>query len=185
MDILPGMVERAKERARDENVIERVDFKVGNAQKLPMDEGLFDVVLGEFITGLVDDKERAVREYVRVAKPGGTIGLNEGTWLQSQPPPELEEFLKKTVGFRGTLLTSEEWMELLERYGVKNLLVRTYKADSLSNPKEDIKDLVRTLPKVVYSLIRRPMFREFLKMSRDVPGNLLDYFWYGLYVGQT
>jgi hypothetical protein len=55
----------------------------------------------------------------------------------------------------------------------------------LSNPKEDIKDLVRTLPKVVYSLIRRPMFREFLKMSRDVPGNLLDYFWYGLYVGQT
>jgi arsenite methyltransferase len=185
VDILPGMVERAKERARDENVIERVDFKVGNAQKLPMDEGLFDVVLGEFITGLVDDKERAVREYVRVAKPGGTIGLNEGTWLQSQPPPELEEFLKKTVGFRGTLLTSEEWMELLERYGVKNLLVRTYKADSLSNPKEDIKDLVRTLPKVVYSLIRRPMFREFLKMSRDVPGNLLDYFWYGLYVGQT
>ena len=90
MDILPGMVERAKERARDENVIERVDFKVGNAQKLPMDEGLFDVVLGEFITGLVDDKERAVREYVRVAKPGGTIGLNQGTWMQSQPPPELE-----------------------------------------------------------------------------------------------
>ena len=76
-------------------------------------------------------------------------------------------------------------MELLERCGVKNLLVRTYKADSLSNPKEDIKDLVRTLPKVVYSLIRRPMFREFLKMSRDVPGNLLDYFWYGFYVRQT
>jgi hypothetical protein len=125
-----------------------------------------------------------VREYARVAKPGGTIGLNEATWLQTPPPPELTEFLRKTVGFRETLLTSEEWMELLESCGVKGLQVRTYKADSLSNPKEDIKDLVRTLPKVVHSILRQPMFREFLKMSVGVPRNLLDYFGYGLYVGQ-
>ena len=184
VDILPGMVERAKERARAEDIVEIVDFKVGDAQELPLGDGLFDVVLGEFITGLVDDKERAIREYVRVAKPGGTIGLNEGTWLQTPPPPELMEFLGKTVGFRGTLLTPEEWVELLESCGVKGLRTRTYKADSLSNPKEDIKDLVRTLPKVVYSLLRRPTFREFLKMSVGVPGNLLDYFGYGLYVGQ-
>jgi ubiquinone/menaquinone biosynthesis C-methylase UbiE len=75
------MVERAKERARAEGVTGSVEFKVGDAQNLPLGDDLFDIVLGEFITGLVDDKESAVSEYVRVAKPGGTIGLNEATWL--------------------------------------------------------------------------------------------------------
>lgn len=184
VDILPKMVERARERAKAEGVERRVEFKVGDAQELPLGDDLFDVVLGEFITGLVDDKEKAVREYVRVAKSGGTIGLNEGTWLQTPPPPELTEYLRETVGFRGDLLTSEEWLELLERCGVKELSTRTYRAESLSASKEDIKDLLRTLPRVVYSLLRRPRFRAFLRASAGAPKDLLDYFGYGLYVGR-
>jgi arsenite methyltransferase len=184
LDILPGMVERANERAESEGVKGRVDFRVGDAQDLPLGDDLFDVVLGEFITGLVSDKEKATREYARVAKPGGTIGLNEATWLQTPPPAELVGFLRRAFGFERELLTSAEWLGLLEGCGVKQLYTRTYKADSLSNPKEDIRDLIRTLPKVVYSLLRRPVFREFLRVSMSVPDNLLDYFGYGLYVGE-
>jgi arsenite methyltransferase len=183
VDILPGMVERANERAASEGVEGRVEFKVGDAQELPLGDDLFDVVLGEFITGLVSDKEKAIGEYVRVAKAGGTIGLNEATWLQTPPPPELVEFLKRSFGFERELLTSAEWLGLLESCGVKELYTRTYKADSLSNTKEDVRDLLRTLPKVTYSLLRRPMFREFLRVSMSVPKDLLDYFGYGLYVG--
>jgi ubiquinone/menaquinone biosynthesis C-methylase UbiE len=185
VDILSGMVERAKERARAEGVTGRVEFKVGDAQKLPLGDDLFDIVLGEFITGLVDDKEGAVREYIRVAKPGGTIGLNEATWLKAPPPQEIIGFLGRTVGFKGELFTSEGWKERLERSGMKEIMVRTYKTESLRDPKEDIKDLLRSFPRVLYSLIRRPKFREFIKMSIAVPNNLLDYFGYGLYVGRT
>jgi len=181
VDILPGMVERA----RTEGVAARVEFKVGAAQQLPLKDDLFDVVLGEFITGLVDDKESAVSEYVRVAKPGGTIGLNEATWLKAPPPQEIIGFLSRTVGFKGELFTSEGWKELLERSGMKEIMVRTYKTESLSDPKEDIKDLVRSFPKVLYSLIRRPQFRALIRMSMNVPTNLLDYFGYGLYVSRT
>ena len=95
VDILPGMVERA----RAEGVTGRVKFKGGDAQKLPLGDDLFDIVLGEFITGLVDDKEGAISEYVRVAKPGGSIGLNEATWLKAPPPQEIIGFLGRTVGF--------------------------------------------------------------------------------------
>jgi ubiquinone/menaquinone biosynthesis C-methylase UbiE len=185
VDILPGMVERAKERARAERVTGRVEFKVGDAQKLPLRDDLFDIVLGEFITGLVDDKEGALSEYIRVAKPGGTIGLNEATWLKSPPPQEIIEFLDRTVGFKGELFTTEGWKELLKRSGMKEIIVRNHKTESLSDPKEDIKDLIRSFPRVLYSLIRRPRFREFIKKSIAVPHNLLDYFGYGLYVGRT
>jgi ubiquinone/menaquinone biosynthesis C-methylase UbiE len=185
VDILPGMIRRAKERARAERVTERVEFRVGDAQKLPLGDDLFDIVLGEFITGLVDDKEGAVKEYVRVAKPGATIGLNEATWLKAPPPPEIIGFLGRTAGFKGELFTSEGWKERLERSGIKEIMARTYKTESLSDPKEDIKDLVRSLPRVLYGLIRRPKFRVFIKMSMAVPNNLLDYFGYGLYVGRS
>ena len=183
VDILPAMVMRAKERAKSEGVTGRVEFKVGAAQKLPLRDDLFDIVLGEFITGLVDDKESAVSEYVRVAKPGGTIGLNEATWLKTPPPEEIIGFLSRTTGFKGELFTSEGWQELLERCRIKKIMATTFKTESLRDPKEDIKDLVRSFPSVVYSLIQRPKFREFLKLSMATPKNLLDYFGYGLYVG--
>ena len=133
VDILPGMVERATERARTEGVAARVEFKVGAAQELPLKDDLFDVVLGEFITGLTHDKESAVREYVRVAKPGGTIGLNEATWLKTPPPREIIGFLAKTAGFKNELFTSEGWMDLLEKSGIKQIKARTYRSESISD----------------------------------------------------
>ena len=185
IDILPGMVAQANERARAEGVTGSVEFKVGDAQNLPLGDDEFDIVLGEFITGLVDDKAGALNEYVRVAKPGGTIGLNEATWLKTPPPREIIGFLDRTVGFKGELYTAQGWKVLLERSGVKEITLRTYKTESLRDPKEDIKDLAGTFPRVLYSLIRRPKFRKFIKMSMAVPNNLLDYFGYGLYVGRA
>ena len=41
VDILPGMVGRAKDRARAESVTGRVEFMVGDAQKLPLGDDLF------------------------------------------------------------------------------------------------------------------------------------------------
>ena len=185
VDILSAMVERAKERARVEGITRKVEFMVGDAQELPLGDDVFDVVLGEFITGLVRDKESAVKEYVRVAKPGGTIALNEAAWLKTPPPTEIIGFLADAVGFKNELFTTEGWKDLLERSGIKQIRAKTYRSESLSDPKEDIKDLARSFPKVLSSLIRRPRFRALIKMSMAVPDNLLDYFGYGLYVGRT
>ena len=185
VDILLAMVERAKERANAEGVNTSVEFRVGDAQKLPFEDDLFDVVLGEFITGMVDDKDRAVSEYIRVAKSGGTIGLNEATWIKAPPPQEIIGFLSRTVGFTGELFTSDGWMQLLERQGIKDIMVTANKAESLRDPMENIKDVFGSLLRVLYSLIRRSKFRAFIKMSLAVPNNLLDYFGYGLYIGRT
>ena len=185
VDILPAMVQRAKERTRAEGITRKVEFMVGDAQELPLGDDVFDVVLGEFITGLVHDKESAVKEYVRVAKPGGTIGLNEATWLKTPPPMEIIRFLAGAVGFKEELFSSKGWKDLLERSGIKQISAKTYRSGSLSEPKEDLKDLVRSLPKVVYSLIRRPKFRALIKMPMAAPDHLLDYFGYGLYVGRA
>jgi len=184
VDLLQGMVDRANERARREGVQDTVEFQVGDAQELPFENELFDVVIGEFITGLLEDKHRGVKEYLRVVKPGGTIGLNEATWVKTPPPTELGEYLSKGFGVRGEILDSDGWRELLEGAGLRNIIVRTNKVDALSNKTDDMTDLLRTLPMLLYMYVRSSMFRRFIQESLSIPKNLLEYFGYGLYVGR-
>ena len=185
VDLLPGMIKRAQERARREGVEDRVEFRVGDAQALPLVDGAFDIVMGEFITGLLPDKPRAFSEYRRVGKPGAVIGLNEATWIKSPPPPGLTEYLKNTVGLQGEILSREGWLALMEAGGIQDIAAEIHQVETIQNPKDDLADLVRTLPRLLGMYLSRPLFRKFIKISLSIPGNLLEYFGYGLYVGKS
>ncbi len=184
VDILERMIERANERARAEGVEDRVSFRAADAQDLPFEDNLFDVVMGEFITGLLDDKPRGVHEYLRVTKPGGCVGLNEATWIKAPAPTELAEYLSRTFGVKGGLLTSDEWEELLAGAGLRDLVVRTHKVNALSTGREGVRDAVRVGHRILYMYIRKPAFRRFMRETLSLPKNLFDYFGYGIYVGR-
>jgi len=185
VDILERMVNRANERAKKESVEDRVSFRVANAQNLPFEDNLFDVVIGEFITGLLDDKQKGVNEYLRVTKPGGYIGLNEATWIKTPPPAGLVEYLSSTYGVKGEIPTSDGWKELLEGSGLRDIVVRTYKVNALSDWRNDLIDLLRVWHRALYLYIRSPAFRRFIKEAKlSFPKNLLEYLGYGIYVGR-
>ena len=185
IDILEGMVDRARERAEREGVADKASFRIADAQNLPFDDDRFDLVVGEFITGLLVDKEKAVSGYLRVTKPGGRIGLNEATWVKTPAPVGLVDYLSGVFGVQGKILDSNGWKELLESAGVRSLEFKIQKVDSLSNPQEALADLLRVWPKVVWMLIRNPSFRRFLGETLSIPNNLLEYFGYGIFVGNT
>jgi len=184
VDILERMVNRANERAKKESVEDRVSFRVADAQDLPFEDNLFDVVIGEFITGLLDDRQRGVNEYLRVTKLGGYVGLNEATWIKTPPPMELVEYLSSIYGVKGEILASDGWEELLVGTGLRDIVVRAYKVTALSNKRDDVIDLLRVWPRVLYLYIRNSAFRRFIKEGLSIPKNLLEYFGYGIYVGR-
>jgi ubiquinone/menaquinone biosynthesis C-methylase UbiE len=76
LDYVPSLIERAKQRAEAEGV--PIDFRVGDAQSLPFEDGSFDVVLSVFGVMFAPDQAKAAREVLRVCRPGGKIGL--ATW---------------------------------------------------------------------------------------------------------
>lgn len=184
VDILERMINRSKERAKRESVEDRVRFQVADAQNLPFEEDLFHVVIGEFITGLLDDKRRAVNEYLRVTKPGGYVGLNEATWRKTPPPGELVRYLSATFGVKGKLLTSEGWKELLAAAGMRDMVVRTHKVSTSSAWREGLEDVVRLWHRVLHMYIRSSDFRRFMRETLSLPRSLFDYFGYGIYVGR-
>lgn len=65
--------------ARAEGVADKIEFKEADARKMPFEDATFDVVMSSgalhHISRNFDDHERAVREMIRVLKPGGRIAL--------------------------------------------------------------------------------------------------------------
>ncbi|HTI32396.1 MAG TPA: class I SAM-dependent methyltransferase [Miltoncostaea sp.] len=77
VDPSPGLVDLARERATAAGA--DVEAQVGDAGALPFPDGAFDAVISSFAVIFAPDAEAAVREMVRVARPGGAVALT--SWL--------------------------------------------------------------------------------------------------------
>ena len=185
VDITERMIDRSNERAKREGVEDKVEFRVADVQNLPFEDDLFDAVVGESITSFPEDKERAVSEYVRVTKPGGYVGLNEAIWIKT-PPPELAEYLSRIAG--AEITTSNDWEELLEGSGLRDIVVRTHKTNVLDEfsriRRYGLKDFSRAWYRLLSLYITSPALRRLIKETLATPKNLIKYMGYGIYVGR-
>ena len=68
-DISPGMVAAAQRNA--ESLGFTVEGRVADAEQLPYDDATFDLVVGHAVLHHIPDVELAMREVLRVLKPGG------------------------------------------------------------------------------------------------------------------
>ncbi|MBP2338683.1 ubiquinone/menaquinone biosynthesis C-methylase UbiE [Saccharothrix coeruleofusca] len=68
-DLSPGMVEVALRNA--ENLGLPVDGRVADAERIPYDDDTFDLVVGHAVLHHIPDVPAAMREVLRVLKPGG------------------------------------------------------------------------------------------------------------------
>jgi SAM-dependent methyltransferase len=73
LDFVPELLERGRERAAAERL--EIEFVEGDAQALPFGDAEFDVVMSIFGVMFAPDQEKAAAELLRVAKPGGRIGV--------------------------------------------------------------------------------------------------------------
>jgi arsenite methyltransferase len=192
VDILDTMVKRSRERAKREGVMDRVEFRVADAQDLPFEDDLFDAVITESVTAFPEDKQKAVNEYVRVTKPGGYVGLSESAWLKVPPPPELVAWAGQDLGANITPLTSSEWVGLLETAGLRETVVKTYELNVQDESKGILRrygcgGLLGVMWRMLSLYVKSPAYRKFVKEARKegiTPKNLDEYFGYGLYAGR-
>jgi SAM-dependent methyltransferase len=192
VDISERMIERSNERARREGVEDSVEFRVADAQDLPFEDDLFDAVVGESITAIPEDKQKAVNEYVRVTKPGGYVGFNESTWIKTPVPAELVEWVSQDLSANAEVLTSDGWAGLLEGAGLREIVVRTYAINTRNEAREifrryGCRGMLGVLCRILSLYARSPAYRRLAKEVREVgvtPENLDEYFGYGIYAGR-
>jgi arsenite methyltransferase len=190
IDLSELMVERSKERAKRKNVENLVEFRVGDAQDLPFTDGVFDAVICESVVAFAEDKQKVIREYARVTKPGGYVGMNEVTWVET-PPPELAAYISRALG-NAEFLDPAGWKDLLEKAGLTGVAARVYKTSTLRQwasevQQMDPRDYVGAWSKFISLCFKSPAVRKWLKEISIPPRSifrLFRFFGYGLYVGK-
>nr|AHH02779.1 tocopherol-like methyltransferase [Rauvolfia serpentina] len=73
INISPGQVKRAQASAAARGLESKVSFDVGDALDMPYPDGTFDLVFSIQCIEHLQDKEKFIREMVRVAAPGAAV----------------------------------------------------------------------------------------------------------------
>lgn len=98
----------------------RIRVDPGDILALPYADDTFDVTIVEAVTMFVD-RDRAIREVVRVTKPGGRILDHEFCW-RDRPNLEALEILRQPMMCPAiTFDDARNWEMLFERHGVTGL----------------------------------------------------------------
>lgn len=112
------LVEAAEARVRRRGLQGDLQLQRGPLDRLPYRDAIFDVSVGELGLTSGADPEAAVRELVRVTRPGGAVVLVQLVW---KAPVEAgrREALARHLGVRPLMLV--EWKRLLREAGVMGL----------------------------------------------------------------
>jgi arsenite methyltransferase len=77
IDLSSDSIAAARRAAEDAGLAGSVEFLVGDAEALPLEDGAVEGVLCECSLCTFPDKERAAAELARVLKPGGRLALSD------------------------------------------------------------------------------------------------------------
>jgi ubiquinone/menaquinone biosynthesis C-methylase UbiE len=121
LDMTEQMVEKARKNAR-KGSYNNVEFKLGEAEDIPVKDNLIDLVMSNCVINLVPNKEKAYREIYRILKRGGRFVISD---LVTEK--ELDESIRnnpeKLVACVGGALTEKGYIGLIKKVGFKNVKI--------------------------------------------------------------
>ena len=112
------LVERVEARARAEGLAARMQVQQAPMDALPYRAGVFDVAMAELGLTARADPAAAIREVVRVVRPGGRVVLVQLVW-QAPVDPDRREVLARHLGAHP--LMTMEVKKILRAAGVERL----------------------------------------------------------------
>ena len=186
VDISEKMIEWSRRRAREEKVEDKVELMTADVLDLPFEADRFDVVFAESVLVFIEDKAWAIRECVRVTKPGGYIGLNEGFWIK-QPSPKMVTQVKDAIG--PFISTIETWQALWEASELQDRVVRIHEIDARTELRSRVQWIgwwwiLRAWGRLLPLYLTNPVVRQSIKQTLDTPLEVFQYTGYGLFVGK-
>jgi SAM-dependent methyltransferase len=189
IDLRPSMIERANQYAKQAQLRDFVRFEVADTQDLPMSDDVYDAVICESVLAFVPDQKQAIKEWIRVTKPGGYIGFTEAIWYTS-PPDEAKAQMDAYTGAGSGVQPPEQWEILLQQSGLENLVCQHYPASVLEDARRQIQRiglprLLKAWGKAIQLMFTNAEYRHFMGSASKLPKSLMKHMGYGIYVGQV
>jgi SAM-dependent methyltransferase len=129
VELDPAMVDAAEHWSRETRAGDRLQFQAGRSDGLPYRDEIFDIAIGELGLANHCEPRDAIRELVRVTKPGGFVVLVQLVW--KAPVDEARRaVLSEHLGARPMMVV--EWRRLLREAGVEDLHVEDWSDEETS-----------------------------------------------------
>ncbi len=111
----PEMIRLARENA-EKSGLKNVEFRLGEIENLPVEDGAVDAVISNCVINLSTDKERVFREIYRVLKPGGRMMVSDIV-LDGELPERIKESVAAYTGCIGGALKRADYLAAMAKAG--------------------------------------------------------------------
>lgn len=121
IDMTQEMLEKARENAKKGNY-KNVEFRLGEIEKLPVEDNSIDVIISNCVINLSPDKAKVFMEAFRVLKPGGRLMVSDIVLLK-----ELPDFIKNSIeayiGCLSGAILKEQYINAIKRAGFQDIKI--------------------------------------------------------------
>jgi SAM-dependent methyltransferase len=108
VDFTPAMIEKARENAR-RLAFDNVEFRLGDIERMPVEENTADVVVSNCVLNLVPNKRAVFAEIFRVLKPGGHFSISDIV-LTGSLPPKIRSAAEMYAGCVASAIDKREYL---------------------------------------------------------------------------
>jgi N-acetylglutamate synthase-like GNAT family acetyltransferase/SAM-dependent methyltransferase len=120
LDMTPEMIERARRNAREAGA-KNVEFRLGEAEKMPVEDGTVDWLISNCVINLSPDKPAVFREVARVLKPGGRISISD--IVAEELPEAIRRSRDAWTGCLAGAIGEADYVKGLKEAGLRDLRV--------------------------------------------------------------
>jgi arsenite methyltransferase len=121
LDMTPEMIDKARQNAERAGLEHIVEFRLGEMEKMPVDDESVDWIISNCVVNLSPDKERVFQEAYRVLKPGGQMLISD--LVSAGLPDELRKDLSAWAQCLGGTLEEVEYLDLFRKAGFEEVAV--------------------------------------------------------------
>lgn len=121
VDMTPEMIEKARENAKN-GKFRNVEFRLGEIEKLPVEDESVDVIVSNCVINLSPEKDRVFREAFRVLRPGGRMMISDIVLLK-ELPDFVKNYVEAYVGCLSGAIMKKEYLKTIKSAGFNDVKV--------------------------------------------------------------
>lgn len=121
IDATPEMIHRARKTAK-ENGYDNVEFRLGEIEHMPLDDGIADVIISNCVINLSPDKEQVFRDAFRVLKAGGKLAVSDIVLMKDLPEIVRKDMRAWSECVSGAV-SEKEYTGAMRKAGFENITI--------------------------------------------------------------
>lgn len=125
IDFTEAMISKARKNAETLG-FHNVEFRQGDIENIPVNDGIADVIVSNCVLNLVPDKAKVFQEIYRVLKPGGHFSISDVV-LTGDLPKELQISAEMYAGCVSGAIQKDDYLKLIKDAKFEGLSIQKAK----------------------------------------------------------